>query len=73
MKIFKDYESPLKQFRIAHGYTQLDLSQLTGISPKSIASYEQYPERINRASFETIMKLSNCLDCEIQDLYYIKK
>ena len=49
-------------------FTQQELADLSGINIKSIASYEQSPEKINKASVETILKLCDCLGCEIDDI-----
>ena len=62
------YKSNLKKIRVSSGLTQNELSELSGINIKSIASYEQYPERINHASVESIFILSDCLNCTIEDL-----
>lgn len=62
------YKSNLKKIRVSSGLTQNELSELSGINIKSIASYEQYPERINHASVESIFILSDCLNCNIEDL-----
>ena len=41
------YKSKLKKIRVSNGMTQSELSELSGINIKSIASYEQNPEKIN--------------------------
>lgn len=62
------YKSNLKRIRESRGMTQGDLSTLTGINIKSIASYEQDPKKINKASVEKIIKLCDCLNCNINDI-----
>lgn len=62
------YKSRLKKIRVSRGMTQLDLANLTGIGIKSIASYEQHPERINKASIEKLIKMSDSLNCTIDDI-----
>ena len=62
------YKSKLKRIRVASGMTQSELSELSGINIKSIASYEQSPEKINHASVESVYILSDCLNCTIEDL-----
>ena len=62
------YKSKLKRIRVANGMTQSELSELSGINIKSIASYEQSPEKINHASVESVYILSDCLNCTIEDL-----
>ena len=61
-------KSKLQKLRLMHGFTQKDLSELSGVNIKSIAVYEQEPERINKASIETVLILSDCLGCEMEDL-----
>ena len=63
-----NYNSKLKKMRVFRKMTQSDLANLTGISTKSIASYEQHPERINKASIEKLIKLSDSLNCTIDDI-----
>ena len=70
------YKSKLKRMRIASGMTQSELSELSGINIKSIAAYEQTPEKINKASVESVYNLADCLACDIKDIIqeeYIKK
>lgn len=62
------YKSNLKKIRVANGMTQSELSELSGINIKSIAAYEQSPEKINKASAESIYNMSDCLNCEMEDL-----
>lgn len=70
------YKSSLKRMRVSKGFTQQDLSDLSGINIKSIAVYEQNPEKMNKASLESAANLADCLGCMIEDLVepqYIKK
>ena len=61
-------KSKLKKARMIRGYTQDVLSELSGVNIKSIASYEQNPDKLNAASVSTVIKLSNSLGCEIEDI-----
>lgn len=61
-------KSKLKKARMIRGYTQDVLSELSGVNIKSIASYEQNPEKLNAASVKTVIKLSNSLGCDIEDI-----
>lgn len=67
-KELNNYNSNLKRIRVSRGMTQGDLSTLTGINIKSIASYEQDPKKINKASVEKVLKLCDCLNCNISDI-----
>lgn len=64
----KKYKSNLKRIRVMKGFTQQDIAALSGINIKSIASYEQDPEKINKASVETIYQLADSLGCDISDI-----
>lgn len=72
----KAYKSKLKRIRVSRGFTQQELSDLSGINIKSIAVYEQIPEKMNKASLESAANLADCLGCTIEDLLekeYLKK
>lgn len=60
--------SRLKKARICKGYTQESLAELSGVNIKSIASYEQNPEKLSNASISTVKKLSDSLGCELEDI-----
>ena len=62
------YKSKLKKQRISKGYTQAPLSELSNVNIKSIAAYEQNPEKLIAASAGTVFKLANALGCEIEDI-----
>lgn len=62
------YKSKMKKIRVSQSMTQMELSQASGVNIKSIAYYEQYPDRINKASVETLLKICDCLGCEITDI-----
>lgn len=64
----KAYKSKLKRIRVSRGFTQQELSDLSGINIKSIAVYEQIPEKMNKASLESAANLADCLGCTIEDL-----
>lgn len=62
------FKSNLKFQRSMKGYSQTDLSLLSGVNQKSIALYEQKPDKLNAASVETVYKLSEALGCDISDI-----
>lgn len=49
-------------------YTQKELSERSGVSLRSIQMYEQRNKDINKASAETIYRLSKALGCNMEDL-----
>lgn len=61
-------KSNLKKQRIRRGYTQEELSALSNVNIKSIASYEQSPDKLASASASTVYKLALSLGCEIEDI-----
>lgn len=62
------FTSKLKKARISKGYTQESLAELSGVNIKSIASYEQNPDKLNAASVSTVGKLADSLGCDIEDI-----
>ena len=63
---FKDIN--LKRIRIVYGLTQAQLADRSGVSLRSIQMYEQRNKNINKASAETIYRLSRTLGCTMEDL-----
>ena len=66
----KEYfpETNLKRIRISYGCTQSELAKRSGVSLRSIQMYEQRNKDINKASVETVHRLSKVLGCAIEDL-----
>ena len=65
-KCFPD--TNLRRFRLLYGCTQEKLSRLSGVSLRSIQMYEQRQKNINRASAESLYRLSRVLGCAMEDL-----
>lgn len=61
-------ESKLKKRRISSDLTQEELSIISGVNVKSIASYEQSTEKLLRAGLHTVIKLADGLGCTVEDL-----
>ena len=55
------------QRRIA-GLSQAELAEKSGVGLRSIQMYEQKNKNINRASAETLLRLSRALNCSMEDL-----
>ena len=73
MILFEDpkvskFTSKLKKVRVLRGYTQESLSELADVNIKSIAAYEQNPEKLSSASVNTVYRLADALGVEIEDL-----
>ena len=61
-------DTSLKRIRTAYGYTQAELAKRSGVSLRSIQMYEQRNKDINKASAETLLRLSRVLGCTMEDL-----
>ena len=58
----------MKRIRTAYGCTQAELAKRSGVSLRSIQMYEQRNKDINKASAETLLRLSRVLGCTMEDL-----
>lgn len=63
---FKD--TNLKRIRTSYGCTQAELGKRSGVSLRSIQMYEQRNKDINKASVESLYRISKVLGCTIEDL-----
>ena len=61
-------EKNLRRMRLAAGYSQSELSSLSGVNIRNIQLYEQGVQDINRASASTLAALARPLACAIEDL-----
>ena len=61
-------EKNLRRIRLAAGYSQSELSRLSGVNIRNIQLYEQGVQDINRASASTLAALARPLACAIEDL-----
>lgn len=62
------HETKLKRLRKLCGYTQKEVAENSGVSLRSIQMYEERNKDINKASVETLYKLSKFFGCKIEDL-----
>ena len=58
----------LKRIRNTYGCTQVDLAKHSGVGLRSIQMYEQRNKDINKASADTLLRLSRALGCTMEDL-----
>ena len=65
-EVFPD--TNLRRIRRTYGCSQSELAKHSGVSLRSIQMYEQRNKDINKASAETILKLSKALGCAMEDL-----
>lgn len=61
-------QTNLEYFRKRAGLTQKALSQLSGVSLRSIQLYEQRQNDISKAQFNMLNALSSVLNCSVYDL-----
>lgn len=64
----KTFNNKLQLYRALKGMSAYDLSIDTGVSIHMIAHYESNHLDLNKARVITVYKLSQALDCEIEDL-----
>ena len=69
-EIFSDktFDTNLKKIREAAGFSQSELSKLSGVNLRNIQMYEQRNNDIDKAQVSTLFKLSKTLGCNIEDL-----
>ena len=61
-------DTSLKRIRSTYGCTQKELAARSGVSLRSIQMYEQRNKDINKASADTLYRMSKVLGCTIEDL-----
>lgn len=62
----------LKTLRRFRGMTQEELAKETGITSRTIMSYENDVKKLRRASYENIKKLASALDVSVDDIFLDK-
>ena len=67
-EIKKNKPSNLKKIRLNYGCSQKELSELSGVSLRSIQMYEQKQKNINKAQIDAVCKLAKALGCNIEDI-----
>ena len=58
----------LKHFHLINRCLRFEISKKLGVSLRSIQMYEQRNKDINKASVETLYRLSKVFGCSIEDL-----
>lgn len=61
-------ETRLKRLREASGMSQARLAELAEVNIRTIRSYEQKTNDINKAQVNVVSKLAHALGCDIEDL-----
>lgn len=58
----------LKELRKAAGLTQAELAKKSGVNLSMIQFYEQGFKDLNKAAFETGLRIAEALDCDPREL-----
>lgn len=61
-------ETNLKRIRLARGYSQAQLAEISDVKVRTIQLYEQRQNDINKAQASTLLRLSRALGCKMEDL-----
>lgn len=64
--------SNLKNIRKERGYNQKQLAELSGVNVRMIQFYEQGARDINIAQADTVYKLAQALECNMEELLELK-
>lgn len=65
---FSKSESKLKTARKHCGLTQKALANASGVSLNTIRAYERKSKDLHKAQFDTVMRLSKALQCDVSEL-----
>lgn len=63
-----DKGTKLRRLRVAKGYSQSELSALSGVTIQTLRRYEQSPVPIDGAKLKTLVQLAFALNCKIEDI-----
>lgn len=58
----------LKELRTAANLTQAELAEKSGVNIRMIQYYENGFKDLNKAAFETALKIADALGCDPRDL-----
>ena len=62
------YMRKLKQIRKLKGLSQSELAEKCNISIKSVQAYEQCTRKLEKANINTIFKICEVLNCNVNDI-----
>lgn len=66
-------ESNLQKIRVERGLSQQKLAEVSGVTKRTIETYEQGYRNIDGAKLETLCDLSLALECDISDILESKE
>lgn len=58
----------LKSLREKKGYTQAQLGELSGVNYRVIQHYEQGSKNIDGAKLDTLIRISDALECPLYEI-----
>ena len=58
----------LKKIRLSKNISREKLSEMSGVSIRTIEGYEQKRRNINNSSVNTMIKLADALECDLFEL-----
>ena len=59
----------LRQWRALRGYSQSKLSEMTGITERTIINYEKDVSNLHNAKYSTVEKLAEALDIKVENIF----
>ena len=59
----------LRQWRALRGYSQSKLSEMTGITERTIINYEKDVTNLHNAKYSTVEKLAVALDIKVENIF----
>lgn len=59
----------LQQWRGLRGYSKVDLAKKSGVTERTIWSFEKDVENLNNANYRTIKKLATALDIRVDNIF----
>lgn len=59
----------LKQWRGLRGYSKVDLARKSGVTERTIYSFEKDVENLHNANYRTIKKVANALDIKVENIF----
>ena len=59
----------LRQWRALRGYSQSKLSEMTGVTERTIINYEKDVVNLHNAKYSTVDKLAEALDIKVENIF----
>lgn len=64
----EEYKTKLRYYRERKGITQAELAKRADVNFRTLQDYEQGSKSINGARVDTVSRLAQALDCDVNDL-----